>query len=66
MNIRSSSEKFSGMVGIGLDRLLKQRSALQTPDFSFDEPPLRGGIRSLSVAVDSLATKSRTLSGLLF
>jgi len=36
------------MAGICLDRLLKQRSALRKPDFSFDFPPQRGGFRSLS------------------
>jgi len=54
-----------GMAGICLDRLLKQRSALRKPDFSFDFPPPRGGLRSLSVAADCLATRSRALSGLL-
>jgi hypothetical protein len=49
----------------GLDRLLKQRSALRKPDFSFDFPPPRGGLRSLSVAADCLATKPQALSGLL-
>jgi hypothetical protein len=54
------------MAGICLDRLLKQRFALQKPGFSFDFPPPRGGLRSLSVAADRIATKSRALSGLLF
>jgi hypothetical protein len=56
------------MAGICLDRLLKQRSALpalRKPDISFDFPPPRGGLRSLSVAADCIATKSRALSGLL-
>jgi hypothetical protein len=39
--------------------------ALQKSDFSFDLPPPRGGLRSLSEAADCLATKSRALSGLL-
>jgi hypothetical protein len=47
------------MAGIRLDRLLKQRSALQKPDFPFDIPPQRGGLRSLSVGADCLATESR-------
>jgi hypothetical protein len=54
------------MAGIRLDRLLKQRSALQKPDFSFDIPPQRGGLGSLSVGADCLATESRALSELLF
>jgi hypothetical protein len=64
-NIISSSGHFIGMAGICLDRLLKQRSALRKPDLSFDLPPPRGGLRSLSVAADCIATKSRALSGLL-
>jgi hypothetical protein len=35
MNTISSSGIFVGMAGVGLDRLLKQRSALQKPDFPF-------------------------------
>jgi hypothetical protein len=66
MNTMSSSENFIGMTGICLDRLLKQRFALRKPDFSFDLPPLRGGLRSLSVGAGYLATKSRALSELLF
>jgi len=54
------------LAGIRLDRLLKQRSALQKPDFPFDIPPQRGGLRSLSVGADCLATESRALSELLF
>ena len=65
MNTISSSGDFSGMAGICLDRLLKQRSALRKPDFSFDFPPPRGGLRRMSVAADYIATKSRTFSGLL-
>jgi hypothetical protein len=42
MNTISSSGNFIGMAGICLDRLLKQRSALRKPDFSFDLPPQRG------------------------
>jgi len=57
--------KFRWMAGICLDRLLKQRSALRKLDFFFDLPPPRGGFRSLSVAADYLATKSRALSELL-
>jgi len=53
------------MAGIRLDRLLKQRSALQKPDFSFDFPPPRGGLRSLSVGADGRAAESRALSELL-
>jgi hypothetical protein len=53
------------MVGICLDRLLEQRSALQEPDFPFDFPPLRGGLRSLSFGADCLAMESRALSELL-
>jgi hypothetical protein len=65
MKIISSSGNSIGMTGICLDRLLKQRFALRKPDFSFDLPPLRGGLRSLSVGAGCIATKSRTLSGLL-
>jgi hypothetical protein len=65
MNIVSSAGIFVAMSGICLDRLLKQRSALRKPDFSFDFPPPRGGLRSLSVGADCLATKSRALSELL-
>jgi len=65
MNTISSSGNFIGMAGICLDRLLKQRSALQKPDFSFDFPPPCGGLRSLSVAADCIATEYRTFSGLL-
>jgi hypothetical protein len=46
MNIVSSTGIFIAMEEICLDRLLKQRSAL--PDVSFDFPPQRGGLRSLS------------------
>jgi hypothetical protein len=53
------------MAEICLDRLLKRRSALRKPDFSFDFPPPRGGLRSLSVAADCIAMKSRALSELL-
>jgi hypothetical protein len=53
------------MAGICLDRLLNQRSALRKPDFSFDFPPQRGGLRSLSVGAGCLATVSRALSELL-
>jgi hypothetical protein len=49
-----------------LDRLLKQRSALQEPGVLFGSPPQRGGIRSLSVAAVCFATEItesfRTLS----
>jgi hypothetical protein len=45
------------MEGICLDRLLKQRFALQEPDFSFDLPPPRGGLRSLSVGTVCLAAE---------
>ena len=65
MNAISSSGNCIGTAGICLDRLLKQRSALRKPDFSFDFPPPRGGLRSLSVAADYIATKSRAFSGLL-
>jgi hypothetical protein len=54
------------MAGIRLDRLLKQRSALRKPEISFAFPPPRDGLRSLAVGEDCLATKSRTLFGLLF
>jgi hypothetical protein len=43
------------MAGICLDRLLKQRCALRKPDFVFDFPPQRGGLRSLSVGAFCLA-----------
>jgi hypothetical protein len=65
MNIVSSAGIFAVMTGICLDRLLKQRSALQEPDFSFDFPPPRGGLRSLSVEADCITTESRALSELL-
>jgi hypothetical protein len=65
MNIISSSGNFIGMAGIRLDRLLKQRSALRKPDFSFGIPPPRGGLTSLSVGADCIATKSRPHSELL-
>jgi hypothetical protein len=65
MNTVSSSENFIRMAGICLDRLLKQRSALRKPDFFFDLPPPRGGLRSLSVGAGCIATKSRALSELL-
>jgi hypothetical protein len=54
------------MAGICLDRLLKQRAALRKPDFFFDLPPLCGGLRSLSVGADCLATESRAFPELLF
>jgi hypothetical protein len=65
MTTISSSGNFIWMAGICLDRLLKQRSALRKSDFSFDYPPPRGGLRSLSVAADCIATKSRAPSELL-
>jgi len=65
MNILSSAEIFVEMAGICLDRLLKQRAALQKPDFSFGFPPLGGGIGSLSVGAGCLAPESRALSELL-
>jgi hypothetical protein len=65
MKTISSSGNLIWMAKTCLDRLLKQRSALQKPDFSFDFPPLRGGLRSLSVGTDCLATESRALSELL-
>jgi hypothetical protein len=65
MNIVSSAGIFIAMAGICFDRLLKQRSALQKPDFHFDFPPPRGGLRSLSVRADCLATESRAPSELL-
>jgi len=66
MNIVSSAGVLIAMAGICLDRLLKPRSALQKPDFSFDFPPPRGGLRSLSVAADCIATESRAHSELIF
>jgi hypothetical protein len=65
MNTLSSSGNFIGMAEIRLDRLPKQRSALRKPDFFFGFPPRRGGLRSLSVGADCIATQSRALSGLL-
>jgi hypothetical protein len=62
MNIVSLAGIFVAMMGICLDRLLKQRSALQKPDFSFDFPSPRGGLRSLSVGAVCLTTESRALS----
>jgi hypothetical protein len=57
MNTISSSGNFIWMAGICLDRLLKQRFALQKLDFSFDFPPQRGGSRSLSVGAVCLAAE---------
>jgi hypothetical protein len=65
MNTISSSGNFIGMAEIRLDRLLEQHSALRKPDFSFGFPPPRGGLMSLSVGADYIATESRALSGLL-
>jgi len=65
MEAMSPSGNFNGMTGICLDRLLKQRSALRKPDFSFGFPPRRGGLRNLSVAAGCLATKSRVFAELL-
>jgi hypothetical protein len=65
MNTVSSAGIFIAMAETCLDRLIKQRSALPKPDFSFDFPPPRGGLRSLSVGADCLATESRALSELL-
>ena len=48
INAISSSGNFIGMAGICLDSFLKRRSALRKPDFSFDFPSQRGGLRSLS------------------
>jgi hypothetical protein len=62
MNIVSSAGVFIALAGICLDRLLQQRSALQKPNFPFDIPPPRGGLRSLSVGADGIATESRALS----
>jgi hypothetical protein len=53
----SSSGSFPWMAGICLDRLLKQRSALRKPGISFDFPPQRGGLRSLSVGTVCLAAE---------
>jgi hypothetical protein len=64
MNAISTSGNFVLIAGICLDRLLKQRFALQKPDFSFDLPPPRGGLGSLSVGADCIAPKSRALSEL--
>jgi hypothetical protein len=44
--------------------LFGQRSALRKPDLCFDWPPLRGGLGSLSVAADSVATVPRDPSAL--
>jgi hypothetical protein len=65
MNILSSTGIFVALAGICLDRLLMQRSALQKPDLPFALPPPRGGLRSLSVGADYIATESRALSELL-
>jgi hypothetical protein len=65
MNIVSSAGISIALAGICLDRLLKQRSALQKPDFLFGFPPLRGGLRSLSVGAECIATEYRALSELL-
>ena len=45
-----------------LDRLLKQRSALQESSRPFDFPPLGGELRSLSIAADCLAAAIENFS----
>jgi hypothetical protein len=65
MNVVSSAEISFAMEGICLDWLLKQRLALPKPDFPFDLPPPRGGLGSLSVGADCIATESRALADLL-
>jgi hypothetical protein len=65
MKTISSSGSFMGLAEGCLDRLLKQRSALRKPDFSFKFPPSRDGLRSLPVGADYIATRSRALSELL-
>jgi hypothetical protein len=65
MNIVSSAGVFIAMAEICLDRLLRQRSALRKPDSSFDFPPLRGGLRGLSVKAGCFATTSRAHSAYL-
>jgi hypothetical protein len=65
MNIVSSARILVAVAGICLDRLLKQRSALHEPDFPFNFPPPCGGLGSLSVGADCIATESRALSELL-
>jgi hypothetical protein len=57
MNIVPSAGIRIALAGICLDRLLKQRSALQEPDFPFDFPPPRGGLGSLSVRVSDFEFK---------
>jgi hypothetical protein len=64
MNTISTSENLFLFTGNCLGRLLTQRSALRKLDVSFDLPPPRGGLRSLSVGVGCIATKSRALSEL--
>jgi hypothetical protein len=46
-------------------RRVGQRSALRKPDFSFNFPPPRGGLRSLAVGADCIATTPRALPELL-
>jgi hypothetical protein len=58
MEAMSPSGNFNGMTGICLDRLLKQRSALRKPDFSFGFPPRRGGLGNLSAKADCGPTRS--------
>jgi len=57
MNIVSSAKNSIAIAGICLDRLLKQRSALRRLDISFDFPPQRGGIRSLSLRAVGIAAE---------
>jgi hypothetical protein len=58
MNAISTSGNFILLTGSCLNRLLNQRSALPKPDLFFDFPPPCGGLRSLSVEADCIATKS--------
>jgi len=54
----SLSKNFIGIAKTGLDRLLRQRSALRKRGHRFsDLPPQRGGLRILSGGAVFLATK---------
>jgi hypothetical protein len=57
IDITTSAEIFIAIAGICLDQLLEQHSALQEPDFSFDLPPPRGGLRSLPFGAVCLAAE---------
>jgi hypothetical protein len=58
MNLIFSTREFVAIAGTGLNRLLKQRSALRKRGHRFsDLPPQRGGLRILSGGAVFLAAK---------